>query len=208
MAQVNSGVRTILAVPSVYSFFQRIVGADAASDWMLKHACRVTPGMRVVDIGCGPGDIVSTLPAVEYVGVDISEEYIAQATATHGDRAVFRAGTARVLLDEPRAFNADLVMCMGVLHHLEDDEVKEVLDVAMQLLKPGGRFVAIEPSYLIKQSGLSKWIMSKDRGQSIRTDARWREIAQRTPFHTVQVSVLTALLRIPYIHVVIEGRRQ
>lgn len=207
MAQVNNGVRTVLALPSVYSLFQKVVGADAASDWMIKHACRITEGMRVVDIGCGPGDIVNVVPPIEYVGVDISEAYIAQATATHGNRGVFRAGTARVLLDEPRAFNADLVMCMGVLHHLDDHEVREVLDVAMQLLKPGGRFVAIEPSYLVKQSRLSKWIMSKDRGQSIRTDARWREITDGTPFQTVQVRVLTALLRIPYIHVVIEGTR-
>jgi 2-polyprenyl-3-methyl-5-hydroxy-6-metoxy-1,4-benzoquinol methylase len=184
-----------------------MVGADAASDWMLKHACRITEGMRVVDIGCGPGDIVNVVPPIEYVGVDISEAYIAQAAATHGSRGVFRAGTARVLLDEPRAFNADLVMCMGVLHHLDDHEVREVLDVAMQLLKPGGRFVAIEPSYLVKQSRLSKWIMSKDRGQSIRTDARWREMTDGTPFQTVHVRVLTALLRIPYIHVVIEGTK-
>lgn len=43
------------------------------------------PGMKILDLGCGPEDILAYLPDVEYWGYGISEAYIAQAKTRFGN---------------------------------------------------------------------------------------------------------------------------
>ncbi len=124
--QDDTGARRILTIPFVYSAFQSLVGASRSRRWLLREGWRVRPDMRIVDIGCGPGDILEELPDVHYVGLDVSEEYVSEAIRRFGHRAHFISGTASALLDEPLAYEADLVACVGVLHHLGDDEALEI----------------------------------------------------------------------------------
>ena len=79
MAQVNKGVRSILALPSMYNLFQTMMGAPAARQKLVRDHIRPEPGERILDVGCGPGKILDDLPEVRYVGSDLSEAYIAQA---------------------------------------------------------------------------------------------------------------------------------
>jgi hypothetical protein len=70
-------------------------------------------------------------------------------------------------------------MYIGVFHHLDDMEAEQTLAFAKLNLKPGGRFVAIEPCFLAHQSGLSRWIMSRDRGRNIRNGVRVADLLGR-----------------------------
>ena len=90
MAQVTSGVRAILSHPAVYEAFQRIMGAKRGREWVVRDFIRPFPGMRILDLGCGPAEILSSLPTdVTYTGYDMSPEYIAAAKAKFGDRGTF-----------------------------------------------------------------------------------------------------------------------
>ena len=51
----------------------------------------------MLDLGCGPGELLPYLGDVHYIGVDVSEEYIASAKESFGTRAEFRVGDATVL---------------------------------------------------------------------------------------------------------------
>ncbi|HEV8095171.1 MAG TPA: class I SAM-dependent methyltransferase, partial [Burkholderiales bacterium] len=83
------GFARVLDFPRVYSWFANCIGGDARSAYTREYV-RPVPGQRIVDIGCGPADIVSELPdGVEYVGIDMSPEYIEAARARFGDRATF-----------------------------------------------------------------------------------------------------------------------
>jgi len=203
--QIEHGIRSILSIPLAYRLFQSAAGATATRRWLVQEAWRVTPGMRVVDIGCGPGDVLEDLPDVHYVGVDISSQYIARAKQQFGAKGKFFTGTSAILRSNTFAANADLVICTGVLHHIDDSTARQLLADALATLKPGGRFVGLEPTYLRHQSRLSKWIISKDRGQCIRDESSWRELADAAGFSHLRVSVLTAMLRLPYTHILIEG---
>ena len=202
--QDDTGTKRILTFPFVYSAFQTLVGASYGRRWILSEVWRVKPGMHIVDIGCGPGDILDSLPEVEYIGLDVSEDYIRDAKQRFGHRGTFVAGTAPALLDEPRAHGADLVTCTGVLHHLDDANSLEILNVAHTLLKPGGRFIAVEPTYLRHQGSIARWLMSKDRGMAIREERAWRGLAAQSRFGGAETSICTGVLRIPYTHIVIE----
>jgi 2-polyprenyl-3-methyl-5-hydroxy-6-metoxy-1,4-benzoquinol methylase len=194
-----------LGVPLIYRLFQSAVGATATRRWLAREAWRVTPGMRVIDIGCGPGDVLDVLPDVEYLGIDISSRYITQAQRHYGSRGQFITGTSAVLRSMSGVGAADLVICTGVMHHVDEVHARELLADALFSLKPGGRFVSLEPTFLRHQSALSKWIISKDRGQSIRAELGWRTLAESAGFSQVHTSVLTGLLRLPYTHILIEA---
>lgn len=108
----------------------------------------IRPGMRVLDLGAGPGDVAFQVakmigPAGSVVGVEQDFAQIAVAVQRRdrlGLRNVdFRHGDARTFLDE-KPFDA--VVCRLLLMHLPG--VVEVLAHHLRNLRPGGVFIAIE----------------------------------------------------------------
>jgi len=90
MAQVTSGIRKSLEVPTIYSLFQRAVGGYAATDLLLADYIKLESGMRVLDVGCGPGNLLARVTEdIDYCGVDFEPAYIEQARARHGARGQF-----------------------------------------------------------------------------------------------------------------------
>jgi hypothetical protein len=96
-------------------------------------------------------------------------------------------------------------MCFGVLHHLDDPEADQAMAFAKSNLKPGGRFVDVEPCLLAHQSGLSRWVMSRDRGQNVRREAEWQRLLSYQ-FPDCTTAVMAGMIRLPYIHIALTGR--
>lgn len=88
MAQATAGLRALLGVPAIYRAFQRAVGGDVGRRIAREHI-RPQPGERLLDVGCGTGGMLRVMPDVNYVGVDISADYIADARRRHGGRGTF-----------------------------------------------------------------------------------------------------------------------
>jgi SAM-dependent methyltransferase len=204
--QDDKGLKAVLTAPSLYSLFQRAIGATYAREWFIRECLRPRPRHRIIDVGCGPGETMELLPDPEYIGIDISEAYILEAKRRYGHRALFLHGTTQTCFGDERLRDADLVMCLGVLHHLEDDEVRQLFAFAHHHLKPGGRFVGLEPCYLAHQSRASAWIMSRDRGRNVRSEEAWKSLLV-SEFGGSTTSVLTGLIRLPYTHIVLEGTK-
>ena len=203
----TSGIRRLLSSAAVYSFSQRAIGAESARRWLLDQLPPLDAIRTFVDIGCGPADMLRHLPpSVAYVGVDHSEAYVRQATAAFADRprTTFITASSDALADDPRLRGADVVLFHGVLHHLNDDEALASLTVARQALSASGVVVALEPCYLLHQSRSARWLMQRDRGANIRTDDEWRRL-MATVFSDSRTRVVTNLIRIPYVHVLLEG---
>jgi ubiquinone/menaquinone biosynthesis C-methylase UbiE len=63
---------TLLAIPFVYILSQKISGADKVLRYYVRQYIRPNTGDRILDIGCGPADILALLPKdVSYVGYDM-----------------------------------------------------------------------------------------------------------------------------------------
>jgi SAM-dependent methyltransferase len=102
-------------------------------------------GMRVADLGCGPGMVTGMLaeivgPEGDVVGVDFSGAQIAQARERTGDgvRNVKYVEASAVETGLPRA-SFDLVYCRFLLMHLPEPE--RALTEMLALLKPNGILV-------------------------------------------------------------------
>ncbi len=106
------------------------------------------PGMRVLDLGCGPGTISLGLAKAvepgEMQGIDMEESQIeiARGAATAGGHrnAVFRTGDVTRLPYEDASFDA--AHCHALLMHVPDTEA--VLAEVQRVLKPGGLISARE----------------------------------------------------------------
>ncbi len=192
----------MLARPFLYEAFSALVGGRGARTALIEHHVRPGERDRILDLGCGPGELRSHLPAgVRYVGVDISQAYIDRARERFPGTAEFRTGDATALDDDLRDF--DIVLGVGFLHHLDDGQAAQALRGAARALAPSGRMVTIDPTFTDPQSRLARAVIRRDRGQHVREPDSYRELAE-TAFGQVTLGVRTDLLRIPYTHAVLE----
>lgn len=198
MAQITSGLRSILSQPIVYSAFQRFMGAEKDRDLYVNGFLLPSAGMRVLDIGCGPADILRCLPDVEYYGFDISERYIERARQSFGSRrALF---TCKHLCPDDLAIlpKFDRIIAIGLLHHLDDDTAQAVMRMASSRLAPGGRMVTLDPCLSDDQSIVSRWLVKSDRGQNVRTRAGYEDLARSAFDHAC--ATVRHKTWIPYTH--------
>lgn len=106
---------------------------------------RARTGMRVVDLGCGPGELTRVLHehlgAVETVGVDSSEAMLAKAAAHAGGGLRFeRADIAA--FDTGRAY--DLVFTNAAIHWVPDHP--RLIGRLREALAPGGQLAVQVPA--------------------------------------------------------------
>lgn len=151
------------------------MGARGGRARVVREYVRPFPGMRILDLGCGPAEILDSMPDdIGYVGYDMSPEYIASAQRKFGNRGVFHCRlleTAEVAELEP----FDLVMGIGVLHHLDDATARKFMTIARAAMKPGGRIFTLDPCYASGQNPIARFIISRDRGQHVRdAEGYWR----------------------------------
>ena len=201
MTQITGGIRSILSSPAIYSLFQHLMGARSGWRQFVARDVRAQAGDTVLDVGCGPGDVLDYLPEVDYWGFDISAPYIEQARRRHAGRGQFRC---QMLTrdDLPRLPAFDIVIASGLLHHLDDAQAHELLALGRLALKPGGRLLTIDPCLVSGQHPLARFLIERDRGQNVRSEAAYAELARRV-FSRVQVTVRHKAW-IPYSHCFIE----
>lgn len=109
-------LRSILAIPIVYRIFTKIIGGSRARVGFVRQYLKPKENDRILDIGCGPGSILEFLPMVDYVGFDSNSDYIEAAKKRFAGRAQFMC--MNVSRDAITGSSFDLVLALGILHHL------------------------------------------------------------------------------------------
>jgi SAM-dependent methyltransferase len=202
MSQITTGVRSVLSRPQVYELWSRMVGGERGRSTLVREYVRPISGARILDLGCGPGELLEFLPeSVSYVGVDLSEDYIGRARERFGKRAEFYVGDATSINRDLGDF--DLVLAFGVLHHLDDDQAQGLFRGASRVLRQNGRAITVDPVFAAGQGRAAHLVISRDRGQHVRDRAAYTALASAS-FPKVTSAVRDNLLRIPYTHCIIE----
>jgi SAM-dependent methyltransferase len=203
--EITTGWRRLLSNPLVYEAVQYLAGAKRGLRILIERHIRPAPGQSILDIGCGPAEIVKFLPKVDYCGVDHSAGYIARARRAFGDRATFFEGDVGSLPLE-RLGRFDIAIAIGVLHHVDDATALSMLASARGALAPGARLVTADPCYFPGQNPLTRFIISKDRGQHVRDIGGYLELVRRV-FPNARRHHIRGLLPFPHSVCVIEASR-
>jgi SAM-dependent methyltransferase len=112
-------------------------------------ALNLTPGMRVLDAGCGTGEALAWLheriePNGAVVGIDLSAAHLEAARRHLPPGATVLQSD---LLEAPLpAQSVDFIWCVNTIHHLRDP-LRGVNRLA-SLLRPGGRIALGQSSFL------------------------------------------------------------
>ena len=141
---------------------------------------------RVLDIGCGPGVIVQELldRGFDYHGVDIAERMIEQCRRRFPqvDSSRFSVGRIQSLQFPDNFF--DLVLCIGVIEYLEDDD--QAIREMRRVLKTGGAAIISMPN---RSAPFVRWnrgvykpvvrLLNRVRGRSPADELVHREYDER-----------------------------
>lgn len=124
-----------------YDVFTALLGVRAVHRTLIDQA-GLTAGARVLEIGCGTGNLVlrakRAQPGVEFVGSDPDPLALARARRKAGGRAGirFEQGYAQQLPYPDGDF--DRVLSSLMLHHLDRDTKVAAAAEVFRVLRPGG----------------------------------------------------------------------
>lgn len=106
--------------------------------------CPGSAGMRILDIGCGTGNLLALYAEAgcEVYGIDASPAMLAQAQRRLGEDAHLELGDGTELPYPDASF--DLVLVTSVLHELETDRRHAVLAEAARMLAPQGSVLVVD----------------------------------------------------------------
>jgi SAM-dependent methyltransferase len=205
---VSPGLRAMLAAgmerPGIYRRVQALAGWDRGWRIFVADHLRPRPGERILDIGCGPAELLRWLPPVRYLGVDPSEACIRACQCRFDGRGRFLHGTVAALAaEEPEPF--DTVLMLGVLHHLDEVEARAAVAQAARLLAPGGRLVSLDSCRQPGRPWIERALAYADRGAWVRDEAGYRALVEPW-FAQVGCQPLHHLLRLPSTHLLMEAR--
>jgi cyclopropane fatty-acyl-phospholipid synthase-like methyltransferase len=194
-------IRSLLALPVAYQLWFQVIGGPSWAKVLVDEYIQPKQGARILEIGCGPGTIVGYLPDSEYLGFDLSSRYIEVARRRFPNAKFLCERVSRFSVPGQGSF--DTVLALGIVHHLDDAEAKQLFEISYHALKPGGKLVTIDGVWTKKQSAAARWLLARDRGQHVRNEAQYLGIASQV-FRNVHRSVRHDLLRIPYTHLILE----
>ncbi|HMO19492.1 MAG TPA: class I SAM-dependent methyltransferase [Candidatus Melainabacteria bacterium] len=193
----DRGAQGILINPSAYRLFSKILLREKTRVRYVEKYIKPFPGCKILDIGCGPADILEYLPddIGEYSGFDMNQEYVNFASRRWGDRGEFRC--ERVSQSHNKRAHYDIVLANGIVHHLDQEEARQLFMTARTVLKPGGHLVTYDNVYIENQNWFAKFMNSQDRGKYVRPLEDYTALAGEH-FNKVETAILHDTLRVPY----------
>jgi ubiquinone/menaquinone biosynthesis C-methylase UbiE len=151
----------------LYDPLTRLAGVSGLHEGLIDRAS-IQPGHRVLEIGCGTGNLLVAVarryPGVELIGIDPDPAALR--------RAGRKAARARLPVRLDRAFAGELpfpdgsidrVLSSLMLHHLDEDEKPRAVREIRRVLRPGGQLHLVDFAGTPAKRGLSGHLLHRNR---------------------------------------------
>lgn len=196
---------SVLGTSLGYRLFRSVIRANRSTRIIVEDYVRLPPNGRLLDIGCGNGDLARFIPTTaQYVGVDHNSAYVQAATRSHNNDRVRFVDADIAELADIDCGTFDVIVALGVIHHLDDLQATDVLGAARELLTPNGHLVLVEPTFHPDQANTARVLMALDRGRFVRHPSHYDRLLE--PFYTTtKVTLRHDLNPFPYTHYIVEA---
>ena len=169
LSKIMNVKEAILKFPFAYSLFDLIVGKfGLARTSLFAQYLPYTPGMKVLDLGCGTGASAKYFRSQDYIGIDIDNSYIKAAKKKFPSHRFLCKNFLDISESLVPVGGFDLILAMGVFHHLDDQILMTYLLKSRSVLAQHGRLISFDGCTYQDQSQARRSIVLSDRGQYIR----------------------------------------
>ncbi len=163
------------ASPWIYDCSQRLISFNyRLIKYHLKQWKGLQAGNTCLDIACGVGALQPFIKKnkLHYQGVDINQRYLDYAQARHGPH--FEILDARHLSRLNQEF--DILLSIGLFHHLTDETCRCVLEEARSVLKENGRYFILDAIPAEPGNRVGSFLRKQDAGSHIRNMDAWNSL--------------------------------
>jgi len=176
----------LLNYPLVYSLSQIIMSATSFRKKIIKNIVKKKKPY-ILDIGCGPAEILETLSDVNYFGFDVNKNHIDFAKKKYKDKGIFKCSKfSSKKINKKIKF--DYVLLLGLLHHLNDKQSYFLLSEIKKVLKKKGMLITLDNIYIKNQNIFAKKLIDLDKGQNVRTKRQYLKILSKD-FKKIQCKI-------------------
>jgi 2-polyprenyl-3-methyl-5-hydroxy-6-metoxy-1,4-benzoquinol methylase len=199
----RKGIHRLLENPEFYELVQKMF-AHKPTKIKWDKALGSCTSKTVLDLGCGTGKLAPELKAGHYIGIDISPACIEVAKADYGDHGEFYC----LSVDDLQTLapqNIDVILMLGVLHHLSDSQVRSLFILLSRALSDDGFILTLDPE-LRGHFNLSNLLVSFDRGMHVRDQTGYMSLV--TDFLMIEQSESIAQLLPPFRRLLMKIRKR
>jgi 2-polyprenyl-3-methyl-5-hydroxy-6-metoxy-1,4-benzoquinol methylase len=176
--QKSNFIYQILSYPFFYILSQKIMSSLSFNETIIKKYVK-KKHINVLDIGCGPADILESLNNLNYYGYDINESYINFARSKYKEKKpkLFCKKFSKKELKKLPKF--DVILLSGLIHHLNDQESKQLLILCKKILKKKGKLITIDPILIKNQNPIARLLVKLDRGLNVRNKNNYLKLFKK-----------------------------
>ena len=167
MTQRKNQIYNFINNPLIYKIIQGVMSGTSFRNSIIKK--NITKNnLKILDIGCGPAQILEHIPKCDYYGYDIDRRSIQYAKKKYYQKNYHFYCKKFNKTELKKLPKFDFIIFFGILHHLSNKEVHEILKLCKKLMKKNSKILTEDPILLENQNVFAKFLIKKDRGLNVR----------------------------------------
>jgi len=167
MSQRINQIYNFINSPLVYRIIQYIMSGTSFRNSIIKKNIRKS-NLKILDIGCGPAQILEQIPRCDYYGYDIDQRSIQYAKKKYRQKNYHFYCKKFNKSEIKKLPKFDFVIFFGILHHLSNKEADKMLTLCKRIMKKNSKLLTEDPILVEKQNIIAKFLIEKDRGINVR----------------------------------------
>ena len=167
MSQRKNQIYNLINNPLIYKIIQGVMSGTSFRNSIIKKNITKS-NLKILDIGCGPAQIIEHLPQCDYYGYDIDQRSIQYAKKKYYQKNFHFYCKKFNKTELKRLPKFDFIIFFGILHHLSNKEVYEILKLCKKIMKKNSKLLTEDPIFLENQNPIAKFLIKKDRGLNVR----------------------------------------
>lgn len=166
----------------LYNCYQFCVGGTKYREQLVQGAFAKFSPQTVLDLGCGPGPTLKNLPThSKFYGVDLSSRYLKSAQRKNSKATLIQGDvSAKDWHDRIEEKTVDVVLAMGLFHHLDDNQLDKLARNLKNLMNSESRLISVDPTITPNTGIVAKWFADNDRGKFVRSPEQLVEFFLRS----------------------------